>query len=184
MFQDEYFAEELRRIQFDFEDSLLEVDCLKDLEFEKLEGKKISFRKGMKVKLPFWLARILEKEGYVKVHVTEKIDYPTLYKKTLGELEHMGLQNINKYFYILARMTLEDAEKKKLSLTFRDKQKMEIEIRKLMTSRLSKILKIAEKEKNITNMVRNMTPEEQWLYQLVSDAVKSWKTIWKTKEDQ
>ena len=81
-------------------------------------------------------------------------------------------------------MTLEDAEKKKLSLTFRDKQKMEIEIRKLMTSRLSKILKIAEKEKNITNMVRNMTPEEQWLYQLVSDAVKSWKTIWKTKEDQ
>ena len=59
-----------------------------------------------------------------------------------------------------------------------------MKLRELMTMRLSKIIKIAEKGKNITSKTRNMTPEEKWLYETVSDFVEKWKDMVKASEEK
>jgi len=71
----------------------------------------------------------------------------------------------------------EDFEKKGKAIPYRQKESLEIKLRELMTMRLSKIYHIATKGKNITNLIRNMTPEEKWLYDSISEIIEKWKDM-------
>jgi len=170
---------ELERIQYDFEDLDIPVKCLKTMEEIDIGDRKIKLSKNLRTKIPFWLAMLLEEEGLVELEEIGKLDFPELYRLALKEGE-TNLQKINKFFYVLMKRIFEDFEKKGKTIPYRQKESLEIKLRELMTMRLSKIYHIATKGKNITTQIRNMTPEEKWLYNSISEIIEKWKDMVKT----
>ena len=174
---EELVLKELERIQFDFENKDVSVKCLKNLEEFDMGDRKIKLLKGIRIKIPFWLAIFMEKDGYVEFEETNEIDFPKLYKMSIKEGENIEIQELNSYFYIAMRKTYKEFKDKKKSIPYRQIEAIDMKLRELMTMRLSKIIKIAEKGKNITTKTRNFTPEERWLYEFVSEAIEKWKDI-------
>ena len=174
MISDEFLFEEFERIQHDFENQDINVKCLQTLAEFDVGDKKVRLSKGAKIKLPFWIAIILEKEEYVEIEDMSELDFPSLYKMALKEEENIDLQKMNNYFYIAMRETLEEYTKSGKVMRYGQQEKIEMKLRDLMKFRLSKIIKIAEKGKNVTSKIRNMSPEEKWLVEIVSEAVEKW----------
>jgi len=177
MLDENLLSDELERIQFDFETLEIQVMCKQNLEEFTLGEKKIRLTEGIKTKLPFWLAVALAKEDYVTIEDLSDYDFPELHGVTRKERDNISLQKIDQFFYILARKTFDELQKKEKVISFRQQQSLEMKIREFMTVRLSKIIKMAEKGKNITSKTRNFTPEEKWLYEIVVDAVEKWKEL-------
>jgi len=174
---------ELERIQYDFEDFDIPVKCLKTMEEFDIGAKKVKLVKGLKIRIPFWLATFLQKEGYVELEEIGELDFPELYRLAIKEGENIDLQKINNFFYILMKQLFDDYEKKGKAAPYRQKESLEIKLRDLMTMRLSKIIKIAGKGKNITTQIRNMSPEEKWLYDSVSEFIEKWKNMVKSSTE-
>ena len=174
---EELVLKELERIQFDFENKDISVKCLKNLEEFDMGDRKIKLLEGIRIKIPFWLAIFMEKEGYIEVEDINEINFPKLYNLAEKEGESIPLQELNSYFYIAMRKTYEEFKDKKKSIPYRQIEAIDMKLRELMTMRLSKIIKIAEKGRNITTKTRNFTPEERWLFEFVSEAIEKWKAI-------
>ncbi len=174
---EELVLKELERIQFDFENKDISVKCLKNLEEFDMGDRKIKLLKGVRIKIPFWLAISLEKDGYIEFEEINEINFPKLYNMAEKEGENIALQKLNSYFYIAMRKTYEEFKEKKKSIPYRQIEAIDMKLRELMTMRLSKIIKIAEKGRNITTKTRNFTPEERWLFEFVSEAIEKWKAI-------
>ena len=174
---EELVLKELDRIQFDFENKDISVKCLKNLEEFDMGDKKVKLLKGVRIKIPYWLAIFLEKDGYVELEETNEMNFPILYKLSKKEGDNIALQKLNSYFYIAMRKTYEEFKDKKKSIPYRQIEAIDMKLRELMTMRLSKIIKIAEKGRNITTKTRNFTPEERWLFEFVSEAIEKWKAI-------
>ena len=181
---EELVLKELERIQFDFENKVISVKCLKNLEEFDMGDKKVKMLKGIRIKVPFWLAIFLEKEGYVELEETNKIDFPSLYKMSIKEGENIDLQKLNSYFYVAMRQTYEEFKEKRKSIPYRQIEAIDMKLREIMTMRLSKIIKMAEKGRNITSKTRNFTPEERWLFEFVSEAIEKWKAIVKVSSEE
>ena len=177
MLDENLLSDELERIQLDFETLEIRVMCKQNLEEFNLGERKIRLTEGVKIKLPYWLAIVLAKEDYVTIEELSDYDFPELHEVTRKERENISLQKIDQFFYILARKTFDELQKKEKVISYRQQQSIETKIREFMTVRLSKIIKMAEKGKNITNKTRNFTPEEKWLFEIVVDAVEKWKEI-------
>ncbi|MBY9000222.1 MAG: DNA replication complex GINS family protein [Candidatus Heimdallarchaeota archaeon] len=183
MSSDESILTELERIQFDFENKDISVKCLKNLEEFDMGDRKFKLLKGSRLKVPFWLAIFLEEDEYVELEETNEVDFPSLHKLAIKEGENISLQQLNAYFYIAMRKTYQEFKDKKKSIPYRQIEAMDMKLREIMTMRLSKIIKIAEKGKNITTKTRNFTPEERWLYEFVSEAIEKWKNIVKASDE-
>lgn len=175
---------ELERIQYDFEEIDVPVKCMKTLDEFDIGNRKIKLVQGLRLKIPFWLANLLEKEKSVEVEESEELDFPALYKLAIKEGENIDLQKISTFFYILMRQSFKEYSQKSTTIPYRQKESIEMKLRELMTMRLSKIIKIAEKGKNITIKTRNMTPEEKWLYETVAGFVEKWKDMVKAPEEE
>jgi len=181
---EDLIATELERIQYDFEEIDIPVKCLKTLEEFDIGNRKIKLVNGLKIKIPFWLANLLEREKLVEVEENEVLDLLVIEKLAEEEGKNIDLQKINNYIYILMKQTFNEYTEKNITLRYSQKERLEMKLRELMTKRLSKILKIAEKTKNITVKIRNMTPEEKWLYETVSNFVEKWKNMVKASEEE
>lgn len=174
---EELVLKELERIQFDFENKDISVKCLKNLEEFDMGDRKIKLLKGIRIKVPFWLAIFLEKDGYIELEEKNEMNFPILYKLSKKEGDNIALQELSSYFYIAMKKTYEEFKDKKKSIPYRQIEAIDMKLRELMTMRLSKIIKIAEKGRNITTKTRNFTPEERWLFEFVSEAIEKWKAI-------
>ncbi|MCG3221835.1 MAG: DNA replication complex GINS family protein [Candidatus Heimdallarchaeota archaeon] len=181
---DDLVLDELERIQYDFEEKEISVKCLQSIDEFDIGDKRIKLTKGATMKFPFWIASILEKEEYVEITDVTEIDFPDLYKLAIKEGENIDLQKINNYFYIAMKSAFQEHADGIKTMPYRQKESIEMKLRELMTMRLSKIIKIAEKGKNITSKSRNMTPEEKWLYEIVSVAVEKWKKMIKAVPEE
>ncbi len=179
---EELVLKELERIQFDFENKDISVKCLKNLEEFDMGDRKIKLLKGVRIKVPFWLAIFPEKDGYIEFEEKNEMNFPILYKLSKKEGDNIALQELSSYFYIAMRKTYEEFKDKKKSIPYRQIEAIDMKLRELMTMRLSKIIKIAEKGRNITTKTRNFTPEERWLFEFVSEAIEKWKAIVKVSD--
>ncbi|MCE7741089.1 MAG: DNA replication complex GINS family protein [Candidatus Heimdallarchaeota archaeon] len=184
LISEEIISVELERIQYDFEELDVPVKCLKTVEEFDIGNRKIKLIKGLKLKVPFWLANLLQKEKLVELEDSENYDFPAIFRLADAEHKDIGLHKINSFFYILMKQEFEEYKKKGKSAPYRQRESIEMKLRELMTMRLSKIMKIAEKSKNITVKTRNMTPEEKWLYDTVSGFIEKWKDMVKVSSEE
>lgn len=180
LISEELILEEIERIQHDFEDLDVEVRCEESFDEFDIGGKKIRLVKRSTIKLPYWLAVILEEEKYVTIINPPKIDRIMLNTKRVEEeKDRYKLQDIDKYFYLSAKQTYQELVKKGKMASAKDKEIMEKELFRLLRMRLPKIVKMAETDGlNISSQSRNLTPEERWLCKLIANAVNKWsKTV-------
>ncbi len=184
LISEELITTELERIQYDFEELDVPVKCLKTFEEFDIGNRKIKLIQGLKLKVPFWLANLLQREKLVELEDSVALDFPAIYRLAKEEGDNIDLQKINSFFYILMKQMFEEYERKGKTAPYRQRESIEMKLRELMTMRLSKIIKIAEKGKNITAKVRNMTPEEKWLYETVAGFVMKWKDMVRTSDEE
>ncbi|MEM2134005.1 MAG: hypothetical protein QXS27_09485 [Candidatus Jordarchaeaceae archaeon] len=165
-------------VQFDvsryflrFENSPVKVIVVKD--HPKIEVGKRSigpFVEGREMTLKLWEAAELVQSGIVKYKEEIKFDISELYKQTWSESNKPQLQQIDPNFYQKLRMyysdpNVEDSEKKRVEDMVTD----------LVSQRLSKILKIALRGGSRSEMTKNMTEEEKWLYDRLNSLLRSWE---------
>ncbi len=176
MISEDLILEEIERIQHDFEDLDVEVKCEESFDEFDIGGKKIRLVKRSTIKLPYWLAVLLEEEKYVTIINPPKIDRIILNTKRVEEEKNpYKLQDIDKYFYLSAKKTYQELVEKGKMASAKDKETMEKELFRLLRMRLPKIVKMAETDgMNISSQSRNLTPEERWLCKLIAHAVNKW----------
>ncbi|MBS7251041.1 MAG: DNA replication complex GINS family protein [Candidatus Freyarchaeota archaeon] len=165
-------------VQFDvsryllrFENSPVKVIVVKD--HPKIEVGKRSigpFVEGREMSLRFWEAAELVQSGIVKYKEEIKFDVSGLYKQAWSESNKPQLQQIDPNFYQKLRMyysdpIVEDSEKRRVEGLVTD----------LVSQRLSKILKIALRGGSRSEMTKNMTEEEKWLYDRLNSLLRSWE---------
>ena len=167
---------ELERLQHDFEEKKVEVKCLESRGEFDIGGKRIKLQKGSVLQIPFWIAYMLHKEGLVEYDFLKKFNLSSVHFLTEKEKTKKALQPIDPFFYIIAKKTIEEFKEQK-TISFRELERLEIELRELMTLRLNKVINMSTKSKNITSTIRNLTVEEKWLYNIVADAVEKWKIM-------
>ncbi|MEM3526345.1 MAG: hypothetical protein QXV37_02935 [Candidatus Jordarchaeaceae archaeon] len=162
---------DVSRFLFRFENSPVRVIVIKD--YPKIQiGDRIlgPFVEGREMNLRMWEAAELVQHGIVKYKEEAKFSVSDLYKQAWSEANKPQLQQIEPNFYQKLRMyysdpSVEDSEKKKVEGMVAD----------LISQRVSKILKIALKGGIRSEMVKNMTEEEKWLYDRVNSLVRGWE---------
>lgn len=181
--EDNLLLDELDRIQYDYEDMDITVRCIKSLDEFDVGNKKIKLVKGVKLKIPFWIAIHLKEEEYVEIEDLIEFDISKVHGLSLDESKNVELQKISNFFYVSMKQSFEEIADKRKVVPYSQQKKIEVELRNLMKMRLGKIIKIAEKSRNITTTTRNFSPEERWLYQFISEAIEKWKKMVKFPED-
>ncbi len=165
-------------VQFDvsryflrFENSTVKVIVVKD--HPKIEVGKRSigpFVEGREMSLRLWEAAELVQSGIVKYKEETKFDISELYKQTWSESNKPQLQQIDPNFYQKLRMYYSDP-----NVEDSEKRKVEDMVTDLVSQRLSKILKIALRGGSRSEMTKNMTEEEKWLYDRLNSLLRSWE---------
>ncbi|MEM2145614.1 MAG: hypothetical protein QW279_09650 [Candidatus Jordarchaeaceae archaeon] len=162
---------DVSRFLFKFENSPVKVIVIKDYPKIQIGGRILGpFVEGREISLRLWEAAELAQQGIVRYKEETKLSLSELYKQSWSEANKPQLQQIEPNFYQKLRMyyndpSVEDSEKKKVEGMVTD----------LISQRVSKILKIALKGGSRSEMVKNMTEEERWLYDKVNNLVRGWE---------
>ncbi|MHA1207745.1 MAG: hypothetical protein ACTSSA_02055 [Candidatus Freyarchaeota archaeon] len=170
-----YSASDVRfdvtRFLFRFENSPVKVIVVKD--YPKIEIGDIvlgPFVEGREMTLRLWEAAELVRHGIAKYKEQIKFDLSELYKQSWSEANKPQLQQIDPNFYQRLRMYYMDP-----NVQDAEKEKVEGMVTDIISQRLSKILKIALKGGRRSEMTKNMTEEEKWLYDKLNRLLRSWE---------
>ena len=162
---------EVSRFLFRFENNPLKVIVIKDYPKIQIGTRTLGpFVEGREMSLRLWEAAELVQQGVVRYKEESKLNVSELYKQSWSEANKPQLQQIEPNFYQKLRMYYKDP-----SVEDSEKEKVEGNVTDLMSQRLSKILKIALKGGSRSEMVKNMTEEEKWLYDRLNSLIRSWE---------
>ncbi|WXG41078.1 MAG: hypothetical protein WED07_09960 [Candidatus Freyarchaeum deiterrae] len=163
---------DVSRFLFRFENSLVKVIVIKDYPKIQIGNRTLGpFVEGRETSLRLWEAAELVQQGVVRYKEETKFNVSELYKQSWSEANKPQLQQIEPNFYQKLRMCYKDP-----GMEDSEKEKVEGMVTDLMSQRLSKILKIALKGGSRSEMVKNMTEEEKWLYDKLNSLIRSWES--------
>ncbi len=162
---------DVSRFLFRFENSPVKVVVIRDHPKIEIGPRNLGpFVEGRELTLKLWEAAELVQYGVVKYREEIKFDLSELYKQSWAEANKTQLQQIEPTFYLKLKMYYTDT-----SVDDSEKEKVEGMVTDLMSQRLSKIMKIALKGGRRSEMVKNMTEEEKWLYDRLNNLIRSWE---------
>ncbi|MGQ9722339.1 MAG: hypothetical protein ACUVXA_13565 [Candidatus Jordarchaeum sp.] len=163
---------DVSRFLFKFEHIPVKVMVIRDYPKIEVGGRTLGpFVEGREMTLKLWEAAELVQHKIVKYREEIKFDFSELHKQSWAETSKSQLQQIDPNFYLKLKMYYMDPE-----IEESEKEKVEGMVMDLMSQRLSKILKIALKGGSRSEMVKNMTEEEKWLYDRLSNLIRSWES--------
>nr|MDO8079705.1 hypothetical protein [Candidatus Freyarchaeota archaeon] len=163
---------DVSRFLFRFENSPVRVTVIKDYPKIQIGNRNLGpFVEGREMSLKLWEAAELVQQGIVRYKEETKFNVSELYKQSWSEANKPQLQQIEPNFYQKLRMCYKDP-----SVEDSEKEKVEGMVTDLMSQRLSKILKIALRGGSRSEMVKNMTEEEKWLYDRVNNLIRRWES--------
>ena len=163
---------DVSRFLFRFENSPVRVIVVRDYPKIQIGNRTLGpFVEGREMSFRLWEAAELVQQGIVRFKEETKFDVSELYKQSWSEANKTQLQQIEPNFYQKLRMYYKDP-----SVEDSEKEKVEGMVTDLMSQRLSKILKIALKGGSRSEMAKNMTEEEKWLYDKLNSLIRSWES--------
>ncbi|MHA1271717.1 MAG: hypothetical protein ACTSPY_18155 [Candidatus Helarchaeota archaeon] len=168
---------------FKWENRNIKVKILEDLPEIRLFTTMIGpFKKGDKVNMMYWMAKLLNK--YNMVEILEQMEYDLGDIKKIEGIEQgrVDVQKIDKDFYVKIKETLlnlynELKDSNNFSLNARKlqiKDEMQSLFRDIFSRRLYKILRIASKDRNPQSIINNFTNEEILLFNQLQKTIKAW----------
>jgi len=168
-------------VDFDFQNLPVRIILTREIPFshpatERLQSIKI----GQEAEVPYWVANELVEAGFAST--TRKIpwDLPKLSKTHWKEMIPSSTQipSLQAGFYCMLRRFLArlKAEGKQDSSKLRDYEKADNLSRDIINCRLRKIASFAAAPGPSSDLLKNMTSEEQALYTQLRSVIGEWKS--------
>ena len=152
--------ERIHSIGHDLKD--VKVEFNKDLKFN-VSGVTIDGKQGEILNIPGWVANVLEPEKYVEIKDSEIV---TELKQAVMKEEvqsNFDLSVLEPYFYIKLKSYMQ-------RMTEKDYDIMQSMLNKLLRTRQSKIIRLADSSKLTAEISQKLTVEERDFYNQVNNA--------------
>jgi len=152
--------ERIHSIGHDLKD--VKVEFNKDLKFN-VSGVTIDGKQGEILNIPRWVANVLEPEKYVEIKDSEIV---TELKQAVMKEEvqsNFDLSVLEPYFYIKLKSYMQ-------RMTEKDYDMMQSMLNKLLRTRQSKIIRLADSSKLTAEISQKLTVEERDFYNQVNNA--------------
>lgn len=140
-----------------------------------------AYEEGREEKLPIWVARILEADGFVKVSGEEShgLKSTELYKLCWKEERNEGLSELPNHFYPRLRQllaSLNEAIKNNPTHTLLNEHRQSfMKAQDLVNCRLQKILHLAMERNPLRHSLDLLTPEELALFSSIREEIDTWR---------
>jgi len=172
------FQEEMRRIEWEFEEEKIEVRALEDFESLDIENFHISLRKDDVIQLPLWLADVLIEEGLVQFHKDPIIDLNKLLQISYDENKSTSLVELNTSMFIRrVKEEISRLEQENGIMAVRKLTSVKGSFNKIMRARIKKIMAYAQSSDQESKNKRIFSAEEQWIYYRMRELLESWGNL-------
>jgi len=167
-------------VDFDFQNLPVRIVLTREIPFshpatERLRSAKV----GQEVELPHWIAEELVAADFAKYREEDLMDLARLSKTHWKETipSSTQLPSLQPAFYCVLRRFLAKlrAEGKQDPSKLREYERAENLSRDVISCRLRKIASFAAGPGSSTDLLKNMTLEEQALYKRLSATISEWK---------
>ena len=174
-------ASSVADVDFDFQNLPVRVVLTREIPFshpatERLQSVKV----GQEAEVPFWAADELVNAGFAKYHEEDILDLPKLSKTHWKETipSSTQLPSLEAGFYCMLRRFLVRlrAGGKQDSSQLREFEKADNLSRDIINCRLRKIASFAAAPGPSSDLLKNMTSEEQALYKQLRSTIAEWKS--------
>lgn len=166
---------ELKRIFFEFEEKPVLVRCLKDRAGINIGSNSLSLHRGSEIELPYWIARRLSEEGYVEIKDLKTFDISYMTSLLWDERKSQTPLELDEDFYSIVALQIDQLQKKGSAFVLRDKERMEALLKDIISKRRFKIIKLAQKAGDPSPYIKNLTPEEYWLFKILREQLSEWE---------
>lgn len=173
-------ASSIADVDFDFHNQLVRIVLVGEIPFAHPATDKLrSIKIGQEVEVPYWVADELVTAKLAKYREEDLMDLSKLSKTHWKETipSSTQLPSLQASFYCMLRRFLAKLkdESKRDPSKLRDYEKAENLSRDVISCRLRKIASFAAAPGSSSDLMRNMTPEEQALYKQLGNAISVWK---------
>jgi hypothetical protein len=165
--------EELDRVVFGSGEQVISVQALENYE-AMIDGVSVKLVKGKESKVPVWVGQVLILNKKAEMLSEDIISVPEL-NRVVRQEGSFALQKIDELLFIKARQEMTRLSRKTDQLAYRNRLSIRGLYEELVRKRLGKILKIAEKGDTAASTIKNLVPEEEWLYHQIEMIVSNWK---------
>jgi hypothetical protein len=160
-------------IDFDFENSGVKVVVLRELPVPAMATAKV----GQEIEMPYWTAKELVRDGYVKFNEKHVLDLAKIQKVHWRETDTATrkLIAIQPDFYCLLRRHLDELRQD--TGKFRELDRYETLARDIVNIRVQKIITLSATpvSRETGNVLQNLASEERALYLALSRTIESWR---------
>ncbi|MFX1474178.1 MAG: hypothetical protein ACFFCO_01705 [Promethearchaeota archaeon] len=168
-------------ILFEYRNSPVTVVVLEKIEEFTVQGVTYGpFEKDREIDIPRWIAGVLASQKKVRVKDTD-IGPSDLQKALWRETSEPDLQQLSpSYFFIMKQriaQLLRENQQSPNQVRIAAQNKMERLLRDLVTSRLLKLMKISLREDRLDEIKNNMTEEECWLVDRLTNLLRNWERV-------
>jgi hypothetical protein len=174
-------ASSVADVDFDFQNLPVRIVLTHEIPFshpatERLQSMKI----GQEAEVPYWAADELVNAGFAKYRDEDVLDLPKLSKTHWKETipSSTQLPSLQAGFYCMLRrfLTRLKNEGKQDTSKLREYEKADNLSRDIINCRLRKIASFAAAPGPSSDLLKNMTSEEQALYKQLRSAIGEWKS--------
>lgn len=164
---------------FMFKNSLVNVVANRNSPEINLAGFTIEdFKEGREYKLPFWVAKKLEKSGVVRTRLDELLSVSEIHKihwkervQSVRQVSPLPSEFYPKLrnFLVELREQIKDPEK------LQEYEKIASLSRDIVNCRLKKIVSLASAPAQTDQILSNLTVEERVLYNFLYEIISGWR---------
>ncbi|NWG10197.1 DNA replication complex GINS family protein [Candidatus Bathyarchaeota archaeon] len=167
-------------IDFIFEHSPIKIVANRNCPEIELAGLVVGpFEEGNEYEVQFWIAQELEKTGIARFREEEVLDAPKLYKiqwtervQTAGQISKLPENFYSKLRRHLTELKNDAAQTPE---KLREYEKIKHLTRDTVNSRLKKIVSLASAPAQTEQLLKNLTPEERFLYGKLYKLISEWR---------
>jgi hypothetical protein len=174
-------ASSVADVDFDFQNLPVRIILAREIPFSHSATERLqSLKVGQEAEVPYWAAEELVNAGFARYRDEDVLDLPKLSKTHWKETipSSTQLPSLQAGFYCMLRrfLTRLKSEGKQDTSKLREYEKADNLSRDIINCRLRKVASFAAAPGPSSDLLKNMTSEEQGLYKQLRSAIGEWKS--------
>jgi hypothetical protein len=168
-------------VDFDFQNLPVRIVLTREIPFSHPATERLqSIRVGQEAEVPYWVADELVSGGFAKYREEDVLDFAKLskthWKETIPSSTQLPLLEADFYCMLRRLLIRLKIEGKQDTSKLREYEKADNLSRDIINCRLRKIASFAAAPGPSSDLLKNMTSEEQALYKQLRSAIGEWKS--------
>ncbi len=165
---------DLNRITYELEEDTVNVISLVDYPEIRIDGINFILKKNHTLKIPLWIAEVLEEVNMVVIKMDEDVSYSYMAELAHREGDQRQLTELDSLLYRRVRAEIDRLSKDNTSMSLRKLTSIEGSFNKLLRLRFRKILNLAVTDVDDKSN-KKFSEEEKWLYNQLHNIFSIWK---------